>query len=443
MSDLDQIVNVQISASSVTLTRPGFKSVAIHAYHTKNLDLIRTYKSPGAVLSDGFTLNDPAYRTVASAFKQNPRLKQVKIIRGTTAVADTKKLTVKSAVAGQKISLTLVGPDGAEHPISRTVPGASNTTAEATAVAALIDALADITATAAVADITAVGGTPGTVWYYKDLVNLDLLDQTPDANVNVDLAAANAVDSDWYGVINTIESKINNDDLITWALANNKFPMVHTADDIERNGGAVAGPAYKAASDDAYGIWSRDTINYPAAGHLGRQLALNPGSSKFNDKVIKGVAMDALTDNDKTNLENAGWNYYCSIAGVGATRKDGKCFSGEYADIIVGTAWLITEIQVDVYEVIRAEEKDPYTDAGLRKISAAVRAALKKASGPSYNLLDPGNPQLGIDPPSCTIPPVSEIDVDDRTNRHVPDIQFAARYQGAVNSTDLIGSLSF
>jgi hypothetical protein len=446
MSDLDNIISITVSASSLTLTRPGFSTMAIAVYHTKYVDRVRTYSSPQDVLADGFTVNEAGYRAVASAFKQNPRLKQVKMIRLTTAVAHTVELTPATFSAGETLSLTMVDSQGVEYPISRLVPGSSTLTAEVTALANLIDPVADITAvnTGGI-KVTATGGTAGKLWWFKNLKNIQIKDITPDASIDTDLAAALAVDTDWYGLVWTIESKANSDKAVSWAQANGKFAMVHSADDIEAaTGGSLIGAAYKAAADDhAYGIWSRDTINYPAAAHLGRQLAVNPGSSKYNDKTLIGVTVDVLTPTQKTALETAGWNYYINIGNLPATRKEGKVFSGEYADIITGTDWMKVEAQSRGYEVIRADEKLSYTDAGLQKLAGALRGVMKLASGPQYNLLDPGNPDAGIDPPAVTMPLVSDIDITSRKNRNVPGVQMSARFQGAVNSAGITMTLTF
>ena len=61
MGNIDQIVNVQITAQSNAPSRESFGVPAILAYHTHNTDLIRTYNDLAGMVSDGFSSNEPAY----------------------------------------------------------------------------------------------------------------------------------------------------------------------------------------------------------------------------------------------------------------------------------------------------------------------------------------------------------------------------------------------
>lgn len=141
-TDLDSIVSVDISADSKTPTRAGFGTPLVMAYHTRFVDNYREYASLSEMSSDGFVSYDDAYRMAAACFAQNPAPETVIVGRLPSAPAYTNRLEMQSAVEGASIELTYLEPQsGSAIDIARTVPAASSVGAEATAVAALINAV--------------------------------------------------------------------------------------------------------------------------------------------------------------------------------------------------------------------------------------------------------------------------------------------------------------
>jgi hypothetical protein len=443
--ELDDIVDVSVSANTTTPTRPGFGTPMFVGYHTVFPETSRTYTKADDMISDGFTVNDPLYRMAAAAFKQNPRVKKIKIGRLSSAVADTKKLTVLTSTQGAVISCDIVGPDGVTHSISRTVPGASSTTAEATAFAALIDALVDLTATSALAVVTSVGAVAGKTIYYKNLKNLTIEDTTADASIATDLAAIQVADSDWYGLASAIESKVNGEAIAAWAETNRKLFVAHSADDVEANGTGNYGSALKASAYDyTVPLWSRDTIDYPAAAWLGRMLATSPGAADWIYKTLKGVAVDTLSATQKTNLEAQNWSWY-EVTGSRNVTKTALIASGEKIDIIVGTDWLRSEIKLSVWDTISKADKIPYTDNGVSLIKGVIQGVLDLAVTRGFldggNGLDPNDDGF-VAPPQVTAPLVADIAPADRANRLLPDVNFSGRLAGAIRKVGVAGVLT-
>src|SRR5574343_255077 len=168
-ASLDTIIDVSISANTTTPSRPGFGIPLFCGYHTKYADIVRTYNKASELVDDGFATTDPLYLMAAAAFSQKPRPAEVKIGRLTTAVKCRHVITVTTATEGEVISFTLVSPDGTVNSISRTVPAASNTTAEAAAVELLVEACSGIDSSAANADVTIESTAAGNTFYVYDL----------------------------------------------------------------------------------------------------------------------------------------------------------------------------------------------------------------------------------------------------------------------------------
>lgn len=439
MPDLDSIVDVSITAATSTPSRPGFGTTLIAGYHTLFADLVREYTSLAGFVADGATSAHPLYKAVASHFSQKPRPKKVKIGKLTTAVACTRTITITSATEGDIVSFTIVSPDGTETEISYTILTGATTTTVATAVELLVEAAPDITSSPSSAVITAACSA-GSIFYLRDLVNCTQTDTTPDASVDDGLDAISAVDSDWFGLVCTIESHTNTDDIAVWAEANRKLFVAHSADEGEIDGTGTIGSGLKAAGYDfTVPIWSADTDHYPAAAWIGRMLATLPGSSTWIYKKLAGVTVDALSASEESALEADNWSFYKTM-GSRNTTQTAKTASGEFVDLVVGIEWMRSEIKLSVWDLLSAAEKVDYDDAGIEQICGVVRGVLQQ--GVERKFLDAGNPDNDIDPPFCTAPRVADIPTADRANRHVPGIEFGGRLRGAVHKTAIAGTLT-
>ena len=155
--------------------------------------------------------------------------------------------------------------------------------------------------------------------------------------------------------------------------------------------------------------------------------------------MLRGVTPDSLNTTKQTNLETDNWSYYNTVAGKNIT-QGGDVFSGQPFDLTVGIAWLRSEIKLTVFDILTGAEKNDYTDAGVAKITGAIQGVLNRAV--ENGLLDGGDPENGIDPPSVSAPLVSEQSVSDRANRLFPDIEFSGRFAGALRRFVINGTLT-
>lgn len=148
MSDyLDDLVNVSITSQTRTVSRQGFGTPLIAAYHTRWADRVRSYTSLSAMRTDGFKTSDPVYKIAAAVFAQSPAPKRVRIGRRASAFTQVVDLTPTTPGNLEVFTVEVSG-------LAATFTAdASATLAEAcTGVAAAINGLADVDA------ILATGG---------------------------------------------------------------------------------------------------------------------------------------------------------------------------------------------------------------------------------------------------------------------------------------------
>lgn len=142
MAEIDSIVSVEITADSRTVSRQGFGVPLVLSYHTVFADQYRAYSSISEMSSDGFTSKDEAYRACAAIFAQDPTVDEIIVGRLPSAPSYNDRLQVLSATEGQLLKVTYLEPQsGSAIAISRTIPAASTLAAEATALAAQINAV--------------------------------------------------------------------------------------------------------------------------------------------------------------------------------------------------------------------------------------------------------------------------------------------------------------
>lgn len=437
MSDIGDFVQVNITQATASVTRQGFGVPLWLGYHTVFPERSRRYKNLSAMTSDGFAIYSPAYRAAARAFSQKPRPPEVVIGRLPSAHTHTQTLTITSAVADQYIRCKVISPaTGAVTQIERLIPGSSSTTAEATAVEALIEAVAGVDSSASAAVITITPTTPGNLVYIYDLENCELKDTTADAGYDTELAALSLVDNGWYFITIDVCSQANVNDVAAWALANEKLFFSHTSANDELSGSGTLGSTLKAASNNAVVLgWAPNVHECGDMGWISKIAPKAPGSITAAFKNVAGLTSKLLTPTQVTNLETDNINHYQPyMSGSRHIWAPGKCAGGEWIDIVHGTAALRAALAEEVFLLFTDSDRVPYTDEGGDLIRATVEAVLRRFAKSGL---------LVLESISVTAPLVSEQSSTDKTNRHFPNVEFSALYQNAIHFAGINGNLSF
>ncbi len=118
---IDVIVPMTISVAASAPSRPGFGTPMLAAFHTAWGDRIREYSSPGAMLTDGFTVNSPAHKMATKLFSQDPHPPTFKIGRRALAFSQSLTLTPLNITEGFTYNIDCIDLEGATINVNYTV----------------------------------------------------------------------------------------------------------------------------------------------------------------------------------------------------------------------------------------------------------------------------------------------------------------------------------
>ena len=230
-TSLDRITHVTVTRATRTASRRSFASLCIAAYHMVFLDRVRSYSDPADMLTDGFTSDHPAYLAAVAALAQNPRVRQVKIGRRAGAPTQTITLTVTAVEEGWVYSIT-IGGETAEY---TTLVGDVDADVGAGLAAAINGLAVAVTATDNLDGTVTVEADNAGDWfaYTAPDARLQLSDDTaePATTLAADLAAIQAEDADWYGlIVADAQSAAQIAAIATWAETQRVIYFAHTID---------------------------------------------------------------------------------------------------------------------------------------------------------------------------------------------------------------------
>lgn len=258
-----------------------------------------------------------------------------------------------------------------------------------------------------------------------------------DATVAASLAAIQAEDNSWYGLVVDQTFAADVASIAAWVEANKKFAFYWTTDpdvvDATKStdiASVLKGMAY----DRAATMWHPTPttgVDYPDAAWMGEGFPYDPGSSTWAYKTLKGITPDNVAGKE-TTLQNKNCNYYSEVGGVNIT-QEGKVASGEWIDIIIGTDWIEARLRESVYSAFVNNRKIPYDDTGIAVIEGLVKGVLNEAASKGI---------LQADSIVVTVPRFADIPQADKIDRKLPDVKFTALYQGAIHRTTINGTIS-
>jgi hypothetical protein len=435
---LEDIVNVSITASSQTPTRPGFGTplFAVNKVPTAFVNRVYSFASLKEITDFGFVSTDPAYLMATKAFSQNPRVKKIKIGRRDLKTVQSVTLKVLDATEGAVYSFTLNGVA-----VTYTVLASATTTTVATAIELLTEAVTGIDSTSSTDTVTitkATASAAGTLFDLKDWTpNLTIKDASADPGIATDLDAILAFDSDWYGLALDSCSKAEAVAAAAWVEANDKIAVWDTSDS-ECFDNAVTtdiGKTLKGSNYARSGVMfnANQLRAYASCAWLGNRFPFDPGSDTWKFKTLAGVPTSVMTEGNISNLLAKHINVYTAIAGVSMT-QEGITSSGEFFDTVRFIDWLKAEIKVRVFAVLVNNQKIPYTDAGVDIIVSIIKGALQDGITVGGLSNDPA--------PTVSAPLVKDVNSIDKGNRLLPDVVFTGTLAGAIHAIEISGTLS-
>jgi hypothetical protein len=437
MANPNDIVTISLSIQDLVATVSNFGTIAIFANAPHLAGTFATYDvSPdglAAMILAGFTAGDAAYKMVERIAAQQPSVSQVKIFSRTTTNAQEVEFTPLETTEGYTYHFYVYTPDGVANEIEYVVGASETATTISTALQALLDALTGVSATDNTGSVTLEPTTAGDRFHLEYIDSqLSVEDVSADAGIATDLAAALAVDADFYGVLIDANCKAEIVAAAAWAGTNHKPFLGLTIDsEVDDNGVTDDVVTTVMATNNPYArvFYRRHQSSYVNAGLMGRQFAQDPGSSNWSNQTIIGAPVDGFSATELGVIKTKGGITYEAYLGIAMTREPK---GHRYLDITRGADKLESDIQAALITFIANNEAVRYTDPWIGMLGGVVAAQLAASQGVGF--VQPGW--------VLTTPKAADALTADRTNRVLRGIEFSGQLGGAINEIPLKGTLS-
>lgn len=234
---------------------------------------------------------------------------------------------------------------------------------------------------------------------------------------------------------------------IAWAEANEKlfaFEYEDYADCPVKNFSYYRSFGMYAGDPDGYGEGESPAENkYAALAWMAKCFGYDPGTETWHLKELAAIVPSALGTEQKKELEEKHINTFLRYAGCNCT-IGGYTLAGEWIDVIRFRDWLKAEMQMNVFNALKANRKVPYTDAGIGLVEGKMEETLKKGQdigeiAPTEYDTD-GNMVSGY---SVTVPRASDLTDAERRSRKLKGCRYSARLAGAIHAVEIEGFLTF
>lgn len=442
---LSDIVNVQITRQTSSVSRAGFSTILVlgpNANFSERLQFVSDLAALAALLTGGTAA--PEYQAATLIFSQNPKVSQIAVGNLTANKVITDNAGTYTAGA---IGATVNG-----HVISTAYNTNKDTTL--TDFAAAIQALTEIQTATYVALSHTITIVPATGYQVEIELNTGsvtgtmtmALSSVATEDWDTALTAIKNYNNDWYGIVAVTHAEADVLDVAAWAEANDKL-FATSSQDSEIVDTSLAGDTGSIAKQlNALGyvrtalVYHDDAdADFPEAGLLGRILPLDPGSYTAMFKTLAGVSAVTLTTTQENNAREKFCNIYHEIGGRTILR-DGWVVGEEFIDVIVFIDWLDARLTEDVYQLLTSQLKVPFTDAGIAAIDAVVKKRLQigqNRGGISPTAFDADNNQIGGF--VTVVPKLENVPAIDRAARELNDVTFTAWLAGAIHAVSING----
>ncbi len=438
---LEDIVNVNVTIASATVTQRGFGTPLIYGYHNVKQDRVLTYSASSwaaSMIADGFTATHKLYLAAARLMAQNPRPKSFKIGRKSTAQTQVLRLTpTTSGASGTHIhTFTIEDQAGVTYAISVTEDGSPTVAELCTAIASAINATAVATTASGVSG-THVELTADTSNTYFSVYGLEsyitLTDVSTTTGDSADLTACQTADADWYALYPATGAPTTIEACADWA-ETQPVLMVANTHDMGCLSAGVTSDIMSSLQDQDYArsavLYHSRELQCAAAGWIGNVLPDQPGAATWKFKSIAGANVDALTATQEASIVSKSGNWYSRVAGNNIT-QEGWTASGEFIDVTQTSDWMAARLKETVFAVLVGARKVPFTANGASRIYGAIDSVVRQ--GIANQALKAINPT-----PVIEIPIPEDVPDADVTARTWSGITVSAGLQGAVHKVDTI-----
>lgn len=441
MAALTDFVDVTVTLSAQSPSRQTFAVPLIAGFHTRFVDLVRTYRKIADMEADGFVATDAEHKVATSLLSQNPTVPSFKVGRLTGVQTPRLVKLLANAVSSTAYAVSINGT-------TYTFTSDSSATAAeiATGLVALINAGSEpVTASVDTNNLLLTADVDGPD-FYVDVADASLWSSIQDtslvrSSISADLAAILASDSAWYGLLLTRNNHLDAALAATFAQSNKRIfaanainfgGIVSAQNCLASNTTSLPGVLKAASQTRALSLFSKHDANHAVAGLLGVVFPKVVGSWTADAKTIAGSVADSLTTTEQTNLEANRCNHYQPVNDVGVVQK-GVMASARFFDEIVISDWTEARIKEEIFAAQLFLDKIPFTEAGAGIIRSCVMRVLQEG-------VDNGAFVAGSI--YCRTPTISAVSSVDKAARLLDGVEFGAVLAGAIHKTVLRGNLA-
>lgn len=433
-------VSVVISQSSANVTRQGFGTGMFLSYYANWVERQRSYSSLLEVAADFTDPYSPEYLAAQSYFGQTPSPSKLVIGRGANKPTKIFQLSAINPVSNLNYTyrLKVRGKAFGETTVTYTSDGTPTDAEWAAGMVAALNAVVgkNYTASGAASPITITGNAAGD-WFSVEVLDINyqkITETHVDPGVAADLTAIQTENSDWYCLLTGYNSKLYSIAAAAWVESNGKIYVADTNDTNSLITAVGNGDLMDQIKTNAYAAtlctYHPSPAVFMAAALVGRCLPLTPGGETWKFKTLAGVPAYSLTSTQKSNIVARNGNGYETISSLNIT-FDGKTGDGNFLDVRRGLDYLREDLTKSVFTALAANDKVPYTDAGISIIESEVRGALKRSE--VNGILDFGSEVI--------VPLVSSVSAADKTSRTLNNVKFKGKLAGAIHKANVVGTV--
>jgi hypothetical protein len=434
---LSDIVTVTIQSTARGVTRAGFGTPLICGYTTAWADRVREYNDLTELVADGITATTPIYKAAVAVLGQDPNVSTFKVGRRGLPPSQSVEITPVASGTGFIHSVDVTSTSGVVTSVTYAEVSSDTVSNIIDNMVTQLDTVADLAVTDNVTSITCAASNAGDLFYYDSLsTSLEFEDKTADPGIATDITAIRDEDDDWYGFV--LDSNSEAEILAAQAVIETlpKIAVYNSSDTgvtIAATTNDVASELQDLSYDRCLLLYSGDNSGYGGAAWEGRVLPTDAGSGTWSFKTLTGVSVDNLNTTQQAAIQGKNANHYTTVKGLNQT-FDGGTPGGSFLDITRGRDQLVARIEENVVQLLANNPKIPYTDTGVDMMITQVEQAIKAGQADGFVALEPEY--------TVTAPLVANVSTANKTNRHLPDVNFTCTIQGAIHSVAISGVIS-
>ena len=450
--ELSNIITINLTDGVAGVSRQGFGTVLIPTADANISARTGTYSTLGALaLALVGGSNSDAYKCAAAILSQQPRPTSIKIgyISGTKIITDN----AGTLTAGTQ-TITVNGTT-----YTQTFSSDKDTTLDALADKVAEDASVDTCVYSSgshTITITPLDGAPLAVSFviegtgYADTISA-VLSSVATEDIDDALSAIKLQDNDWYMIAYLEVDSTTQELLSSWVSADGTKVACVVSDDadiIDKNSTAdttsIAHTLSSQAVQRTFGVYGEEgATEFGNGALLGVLATRDPGSYTAAFKTLIGITPDALTPTQVANIASKNFNFYTTLGATnvllyGITPAGGIY----YIDYVIFKDWLTARLQEEIFAVLKASEKVPYTVVGFAQLRSAMENVFKQGQEngavSDYSEDDDKVQNGGY---NIVFPDIDEISSQDKAARLLQNVTFSVWYTNGIHTVEIEGTI--